>query len=263
MFRWLINLMIASLIFFPDKTFYEQPQDYGFEFEEVSLQTSDGVQLHSWYLKAQDEKGVILFLHGNAGNISGRLHKAKGWIERGISVLLLDYRSYGKSTGKIQHEKDLVIDAQTGFKWLEETKKWDTSKIILYGESLGSNPAIHLAIQYKATTLILEAPYTSFVDLGKLHYSTFPGIMTDVLLRDFQFSNIDFIHKIQTPLFIFHGTRDETCPYEMGKELYEKAPEPKYFFSISDGTHNDLPTLAGEDYWEKPWKFVQQYLHTN
>ena len=92
MIRWIANFMISSMIFFPEKTFYEKPQDYGFDWQDISIPTSDGVRLHGWFLKAQPEEGVILFLHGNAGNISGRLFKAQGWIKRGFSVLLVDYR---------------------------------------------------------------------------------------------------------------------------------------------------------------------------
>ena len=279
MFRYLVTLMITSMIFFPEKVFYEKPEDYGFDWEEVSVQTEDGVKLFGWYLKAEpsrtganapvqpsfgsgrsEARGTLLFLHGNAGNISGRLSKAKGWVERGYSVLLMDYRGYGQSEGEIQHEEDIVKDGAAALDWLLKKKNIPLSRIIFYGESLGSYPAIRLAVQHKAAALILEAPFTSFVDLAKLHYAMLPGFLASTLLKDFAFRNLDYIEKIQTPLFVLHGTGDEICPYEMGEQLFEKAPELKGFLSIPGGSHNALPIQAGEDYWQKPAAFVETCL---
>ena len=241
MFRWLINLMITSMIFFPEKTFYERPENYGLVHEDVSFQTQDGVQLHGWYLKGPPEKGVLLFFHGNAGNISGRIYKAEGWVKRGFSVFLVDYRGYGKSEGRIDHQEDVVKDAEAALSWLREVKRIPDSKIVLYGESLGSHPAIRLAVREKFAGLILEAPYTSFVDLGKLHYPLVPSS----LVADFAFPNKDYIGQLQTPLFIVHGTEDEVCPYAMSGELFEHAPSPKEFFTVTGGAHNDLPIKSG------------------
>jgi len=258
--QWIVNLMITSMIFFPEKAFYEKPEDYGFQWEDVFVQTSDGVKIHGWFLRAQEEKGVLLFLHGNAGNISGRLFKAKGWLERGFSVFLVDYRSYGQSEGTIRHGEDIMRDAEAAFRWLEVEKKISPSRMILYGESLGTYPVIRLAGQYRVAALILEAPYASFRELASIHYAMIPGFLTEMLLSDFAFPNIDVIDKIKAPLLILHGDRDEVCPYEMGQRLFAKAPEPKVLFSIPSGTHNDLPAVAGEDYWEKPVEFVKKHL---
>jgi len=256
MVRWLINLMITSMIFFPEKTFYEKPESYGLEYEDVWVQSSDGVSLHGWFLKARAEKGVILFFHGNAGNISGRLYKAEGWIKKGFSVYLLDYRGYGKSDSNIEHQDDVMKDALAAFGWLQNERKYPLSKIILLGESLGTYPAIRLAAANKAAALILEAPFTSFTALGKLHYPFVPS----PLISDFAFPNIDYIDKIKTPVFILHGTQDEICPYAMAGELFEHAPSPKEIFTITNGTHNDLPMKAGADYWDKPEEFLLKYL---
>ena len=252
MIRWFINMLLTSLIFFPDKTFYETPEQYGLAWEDVYVQTQDGVKLHGWYLEAKQAKGTVLFFHGNAGNISSRLFKAKGWADRGFSVFLIDYRGYGKSEGKIEHEKDVLEDAQAAFKWVTETKKNSLTKIVLYGESLGTNPAIRLAAEHQVGAVILEAPFTTFYDLAHTHYPFVPKM----LLKDFEFSNIDRIQDIKAPLFMLHGTRDEICSYQMGETLFQKAPEPKEFFTIPDGGHNDLPNVAGSDFWEKPYRFI-------
>ena len=250
--------MIPSLIFFPEKKFYEKPEDYQFQYENVSLQTSDQIVLHGWWIETQSPKkmGAILFLHGNAGNISHRLYKIKGWVERGFEVLLLDYRGYGKSSGKIQNQEDIVLDAHAGFGWMQEVKKIPASKTILYGESLGTYPAIRLGAENISGAVILEAPFTSFVELGRLHYPFVPS----ALIQNFAFANIEHIGNLKSPLFILHGTNDEICPYNMSGELFEKAPEPKGFLSIPNGTHNDLPISAGDDYWQKPFEFVSKHL---
>lgn len=250
--------MITSMIFFPDKTLYEKPQDYGFDWQDASVQTEDGIQLHGWYLKALEPKGAILHLHGNGGNISARLYKVKGWVERGFSVLLLDYRSYGKSQGEIKEGEDIYRDAKAGFEWVRKASALPDSKIILFGESLGSHPAVRLGAEYAVGAVVLESPYTSAVDLAKIHYAAIPG--KDFLMKDFQFRNTDIIGRLKAPLFILHGTQDEICPYEMSETLMDQAPEPKGFFSIPGGTHNDLPIRAGEDYWEKPYQFVAKYI---
>ncbi|MBU3758307.1 MAG: alpha/beta hydrolase [Candidatus Omnitrophica bacterium] len=252
----LLKLMIASMIFFPEKAFYEKPADYGLIFENALIRTSDGVDLHGWYLPAPGAKAVLLFFHGNAGNISGRLAKADGWVRRGYAVCLVDYRGYGASQGRIEHQDDVMRDAEASLEWLMKEKNWPLSKVVFYGESLGTHPAIRLGVEHSAAAVILEAPFTSFADLGKIHYPFVPS----ALVRDFTFPNEDYIAGLKAPLFILHGMEDEICPYAMAGELFEKAPLPKEFFSIADGRHNDLPIKAGEDYWDKPAAFLEKIL---
>jgi len=255
-FSWIINAMLASMIFFPDKAFYQTPEEYGFDWEDVYLQTSDEVKIHGWYLTAPNQKGAIIFYHGNAGNISYRLFKSKGWIDRGISVFLVDYRGFGKSEGKIKGAQDLLRDGQAALDWTVQTKDLPLSKIILYGESIGSFPALKLGSDNKVGAVILEAAATSLHDLARLHYPFVPK----VILNDFAMPNDEQIKDLKAPLFILHGTRDEICPYKMGQALYELAPEPKEMFSIEGGMHNDLPMVGGEDFIEKPYRFVSRYL---
>jgi hypothetical protein len=245
-------MLLTAFIFFPEKAFYETPEDYGFQWQDVYVLTSDHVKLHGWYLSASEEKGTILFFHGNAGNISHRLFKVGGWLKRGFSVCLMDYRGYGKSEGKIVHGEDLMRDAEAFFKWLREEKKQPYSKIILYGESIGSAPAVKFASEHELQAVILEAPFTSFTELASIHYPFVPK----AILKDFEFSNADRMANLKSPLFILHGIRDEICPYRMAEELFRLAPEPKGFFSVPHGGHNDLPMAAGEDFWEKPYRFV-------
>ena len=241
------------MIFFPEETFYEQPEDYGYAYENVRVETADGVNLFGWFLHAKaPEQGALLFLHGNAGNISNRLSKVKGWVDGGFSVFLIDYRGYGKSEGKINRSEDIVLDAQAGLQWLREEKKKPLSEIILYGESLGSYPAVRLGTEHPVLALVLESSFTSFLDLGRIHYPYVPK----VLLRRFEFENEKHIAAVRSPVFMLHGTEDEICPYSLSQQLFKKAPEPKEFFPIHGGNHNDLPLSAGKDFWRRPIEFI-------
>ena len=252
--RWLVNLIIGSFLFFPEKDFYALPQDFGLSQEEVSLATRDGVRLHGWFFEAPAPPATLLFFHGNAGNISGRLIKAKGWVDRGVSVFLVDYRGYGRSEGRIEEGTDLLEDARSALRWLEEVKGIPSEKIILYGESIGSYPATSLASEKKFAGLILEAPFTTLEELAKKHYSWVPGM----LLKGFEMKNQPAIAIAKAPIFILHGDQDEICPKEMGERLYESAPSPKEFYVIRGGSHNDLPEVAGEAYFEYPYRFLTQ-----
>jgi fermentation-respiration switch protein FrsA (DUF1100 family) len=250
--------MITSMLFFPEKVFLESPSDYGLSAQDVFPVTTDGVQLHGWYIPANEPKAALLFMHGNAGNISGRLHKAAGWVKRGVSVLLLDYRGYGQSQGAIQHGVDIVNDAQAGLNWLTGEKKWALGHIILYGESLGSYPVTRLAVDHTFAGLILEAPFTAFTDLASLHYPALPQFLVNGLLKEFRFDNLGFISKVQPPVFIIHGTADATCPFIMGQKLFQNAPEPKYFLKVLNAGHNNLLETAGETYWDAPHAFLSK-----
>lgn len=245
--------MIGSLLFFPEKDYNALPRDFGLVEEEVFVTTEDKVRLAAWFFPSgKAEAPALLFLHGNAGNMSGRLGKAKGWVERGVSVLLVDYRSYGKSEGKIQRGFDLVLDARAALRWLEEEKKIPASKIILYGESIGSYPAVALASEKKFAGLILEAPLTALSELARRHYGPVP----EFLIRDFAMKNEEAIQGVRAPVFILHGTQDEICPFPMGERLYELAPAPKEFYAVQGGGHNDLPEIAGPAYIENPYLFM-------
>ena len=249
--------MIRSMLFFPEKNFYEKPEDYGLLAEDVFFQTTDGVRLHGWFLKVPAPSSrFLLFFHGNAGNISGRLQKAKGWIEHGFSVLLVDYRGYGKSEGGIERGEDVLTDARASWNYLTGVKGAEPSQMVLYGESLGTHPAIVLAGEKKAAALVLEAPFTSFADLAGVHYPFVPKSF----LKGFEFFNLGPIEKIQCPVFILHGTKDEICPFALARKLFDQAPPPKEFFEIAGGTHNDLPSAAGPDFWQKPFKFIAKYF---
>ncbi len=246
--------MIASLIFFPTKDYTAVPKDYGLKSETAEILTEDNVKITGWFLPAENSVQTVFFLHGNAGNIGDRLFKAAEWVKRGYSVFLLDYRSYGNSEGKITSEEDLYKDARAGLGWLNK-KKYTNDNIILYGESIGAAPALEFS-KTKAGffAVILEAPFTSLAAVSKLHYPFVPS----AILSAFQFDNLKKISELTTPVFIVHGERDEICPHSMGKELFQAAAAVKKdFFSVHGGMHNDLPDVAGADFYDRPVHFLE------
>jgi uncharacterized protein len=254
-------MVVASMIFFPSRDITSEPNDLGIRFEDLRLKTSDGAELHGWFLHAQSTKTqdetsqlTLLWLHGNAGKISGRISKAEGWVKRGVNVLLVDYRGYGKSSGKIDAEENLHHDAQAAWTWLRDVKGIPPNDMVLYGESIGSVPAIRLAAEALARALILEAPFTSTKEMTKIHYG---GMVPDFMIKDFQMDNVSRIGGIQCPLFVIQGSEDEVVPIQMGKAIFEKAPDPKEMWIIEGGLHNDLPSRTGSQFVEKPLEFVQ------
>lgn len=254
MIRGLINLMIASMIFFPAKDFPLMPEHLGLNAQDVFVKTEDGVHLHGWFFPVEKSQFCLLLFHGNAGNISLRLPKAKAWTDRGVSVLLIDYRGYGKSEGEIKSSADLTKDAKAALDWLKRKRNYATTQIILYGESLGAVPAIELAGHELFKAVILEAPFTSLKDMAKMLY----GMAPDFLLKDFEMNNEEKITRLKSPVFFLQGTDDEVVPFSMGQRLFQLAPEPKGFFKVKGGRHNDLAEKAGEDYYAKPYEFVQR-----
>jgi uncharacterized protein len=258
MFRAFLNFVIASMIFFPVREFSARPEDFGLRAEEVLCRTEDKVNLHGWFFQADEKEKqdtpslCLLLFHGNAGNISDRLSKAQAWVKRGVSVLLIDYRGYGKSEGKIDKGNDLFQDARAAFNWLKTEKNYSSDRMILYGESIGSVPAVELASHEAFKAVILEAPFTSLKEVAKRHY----GIVPDFAIQDFLLDNESKITSLKSPLFILHGTDDEVVPFEMGRRLFDKAPDPKDFLEVKNAHHNDISMVGGADFFEAPYQFA-------
>ncbi len=244
--------MIASMIFFPTREYVADPKTSGLPYEEVICVTQDKVKLKGWFFPAPNAKSCLLFFHGNADNIGSRIPKAKEWVKRGVSVLLVDYRGYGKSEGEIKAACDLTLDAEAALAWLAKEKGIAPENIILYGESIGSVPSIELANKAKFKAVILEAPFTSVKDMAKLIY----GMAPDFMLKDFEMNNEERIRGIKSPVFIMQGSEDDVVPFSMGQKVFKNAPQPKEFFEIKGAQHNNISEVAGDEFFEKPFQFV-------
>ncbi len=202
--------------------------------EEFRVDTEDGLTLLSWYSPASDGRPTIVYFHGNGGNIGGRGYKANPLIDRGYGLLLVGYRGYGGNPGS-PSEEGLYADARAALRGLE-TAGVRPSSVVLYGESLGSGVATKMATEFSVAGVVLEALYTSVVDVAAGQYWYVP---VRTLMKD-RFDSLDRIGDINSPVLILHGDADRIIPFEHGVELFQAATEPKVFKRFEDGNHLDL-----------------------
>lgn len=229
-----LYLIQEKLIFLP--TVLEQ--DYIFEFkhsfEEVFLKTGGDAVINAIHFKTESPKGVILYFHGNAGDLSRWGNIAEYFVEQQYDVFIMDYRTYGKSTGPLS-ENALYDDAQFCYKYLKE--RYQESDISLYGRSLGTGMATYLASKNKPKQLILETPYYSIVDVAASRFPMFPVKK----LMTYTFPSYKFIQKVSCPILIIHGTQDMVVPIESGLKLFELAPNGNsVFVTVEGANHNNL-----------------------
>jgi fermentation-respiration switch protein FrsA (DUF1100 family) len=205
--------------------------------EEIRVRTSDGLTLFGWYKSpATAEKPTILWFHGNASNVAWTATRAIPYLKQGYGVLLAEYRGYSSNPGK-PSENGIYNDARAFMAWLTQQKETPANSVILYGESLGSGPAIQIAMENPTVhALVLEAPMSSAQEIAQKHYPFMPVRM---LLKD-KYDNITKIKEIKSPLIVVHGEEDTVIPYVFGKKLFDAAPEPKSMITIQGANHNDL-----------------------
>lgn len=239
-----------GLIFFPEREIYTTPDKSGFAYENIAFFAKDKTKLSGWFIPAVNSKGVILFCHGNAGNISHRMESIQIFNKIGFDVFIFDYRGYGESKGK-PSEKGCYLDAEAAWNYLIEQKKYSSDDIIIFGRSLGGTIASWLAQIHTPRKIILESTFTSVQDLGAELY---PYLPIKYISR-FDFNAIDYIQNVKCPVLIIHSRDDEIIPFTHGKKLYKYANEPKYFFEIQ-GSHNDGFFMAGDEYIKKLENFI-------
>ena len=226
----------ASLIFFPNTPSREltaSPADIDLEFESVSIKTADQVTLHGWFIPAPEEKGTLLFFHGNAGNISHRLDSIAQFQDLGLSVLIIDYRGYGKSEGRTT-EKGIYRDADAAWRYLIESRGVAASDIVIFGRSLGASVASRLAIQHQPLALILESSFTSVPDIAQ---DIYPWLPVRWLSR-LRHAARDYVRDVRCPVLVIHSRDDEIIPFHHSETIFASANEPRTLLAIR-GTHND------------------------
>jgi alpha-beta hydrolase superfamily lysophospholipase len=230
----LLYVLQEKLIFLPTKLEKNYKYSFSAPFDEVFLEANDGAQLNALHFKRREPKGVILYFHGNAGDLSRWGEIALYFVEKNFDVIIMDYRTYGKSTGSLSEEK-LFSDAQLFYEYV--LKQYAEKDIIVYGRSLGASIATHVASNNRPKKLILETPFYNLLDVAKDRFSLLP---VKQLLK-YEFASNIYIKKVKIPIAIFHGTEDEVVPYESGRKLYKVLPEvQKNFYTIKNGGHNNL-----------------------
>lgn len=217
------------------------------------IETSDGVKIHGWWVEREGSRWATLFLHGNAGNVTHRAAHIENIAAAGSSVLVLDYRGYGKSSGS-PSEQGLYRDSEAGFIYLLG-KGYRAEQIILHGESLGSAVAIDLASRRPCAGLILEAPFTSAGDVA----GTVLPVVGPLLIRSF--NSLPKIPWIRVPKFFLQGDRDEVVPLRLGQELFAAAQGPKTFWTIPGAGHNNILETAAGEYRDRLHAFYENLNH--
>jgi uncharacterized protein len=243
-------LMLAferQLIYFPFRALEAEPKALGLRHEEVMLAAEDGVRIHAWWLPLPEARLTVLLCNGNAGNMSFRLDRAQQMQRRlGVSVLLFDYRGYGRSEGRAD-EQGTYRDARAAWRFLVEEKRVPPEQVVLFGESLGAAVAVQVALERKAAALVLESAFTSIPDMARSAYPFLPPVGPLIRTR---YETITKVPKLGLPLLVLHGERDEIVPIAQGRRLFEAAGGPKRFFAIPGAHHNDTYLAGGEEYWQ-------------
>ena len=250
----LISLFQRHLIYYPSREYEGLPTDVGHEFEEVAIRAADGVKLAGWYVPCPDDKATVLFFHGNAGNISHRLHKIDLLHRLGFSVFIIDYRGFGKSEGR-PSEQGLYRDADAAWEYLTNTRGIPAERIVVMGKSLGGAVAIDLAGRRTPGALVVESTFTTLLDVARIHFRFLP---VKLILRD-RFESIHKIGAVRCPLLILHGTEDRLIPIDLAKSLFQAAPEPKRFIA-TPGDHNEAGFSYNLDYATMMAQFVEQAM---
>ena len=240
----LIWTMQRRFIYFPASG-VPAPGDIGLAgVEPVTFETSDGLRLSGWFFGASgpSPRVAVLVFNGNAGNRAHRGPLAAALRRHGFQVLLVDYRGYGGNPGA-PSERGLAADARAACAYLASRPDVDGSRLVYFGESLGTAVAVALAVEHPPAALILRSPFTSMADLGRHHY---PFLPVGLLLRD-RFAAIDRIQRIRAPLLVIAGGHDRIVPVDDSRRLYDTAVAPKTLLVLPGADHNDQELLAGDE----------------
>ena len=222
------------LIYLPD-TDREAPAEAGLSgVREVVLDTPDGARLIAWYAPPAPGKATLLYFHGNAGSLADRTDRIRRFAGAGYGVFMPSYRGYSGSTGS-PSEAAINADARLAYEHLRGLGVAERA-IVLYGESLGSGVAVRLASEHPVGAVILDAPYTSLPDVGKMLYPVMP-VRTFMVDR---FDSKKYIAAVRAPILIMHGTNDTVIPLGLGQALFEAAPEPKEMAVFKGAGHSDI-----------------------
>ncbi|NOR72660.1 MAG: alpha/beta fold hydrolase [Mariprofundaceae bacterium] len=230
-------------IYYPTREIHNTPETVGLKFQDIHLTTGDGIALHGWLIPHPNARFTLLHFHGNAGNISHRLHLYEQWHRMGLSLFAIDYRGYGKSEGT-PSEAGFYSDARAAWKELVKRQKVPASQIIIAGRSLGCAVAAKLATETKPAALVMETPFTSIPDMAAEHY---PWIIPIQFLTQTQFNTLDLIGQVDAPTMVISAENDEIVPTIMSEKIYAGANEPKQFVTLS-GNHNDFDIVSSSTY---------------
>lgn len=239
------------LLFFPDRILEAAPADFGLRAEELSIPVEDGVTLHGWWIAGRGDR-VLVWYHGNAGDIADRLSNARWFVDNlGLSVALVDYRGYGRSTGT-PDEAGVYRDGLAIYDALA-ARGVAPRDIVLLGRSLGGAVATEVALRRPAGALVLEAAFRSARAMAREHYWFVPGALVRAGM-----DNESKIGRVTIPTLFLHGDRDRIVPPDHSRRLFELAGHPGHFHIVAGAGHNDTYLVGGELYAEVWRAFLRE-----
>ena len=212
----------------------------------------DGIRLNAWWFPEPDSHFVTLFLHGNAGNVTHRIDHAHAIKSAGSGVLILDYRGYGKSKGR-PSERGLQLDADAAYDAVLQLG-YGSSAVLIHAESLGTAIAVDLAARRPCAGVILESPFASLSEMA----ATVVPIVGPLLVTGFKTKMM--IKRVRAPLLVLHGDADEIVPFSQGQAVFAAANQPKDFWQVRGAHHNDLLSVAGDEYVPRLRAFYNSFL---
>ena len=248
-------ILDRMMIYFPQRVIEATPDSVGLEYEDVYLTASDGTRIHGWHIPGESAV-TLLWFHGNAGNISHRLDNILMLHQRlGVSVLIIDYRGYGLSEGR-PSEKGIYMDADAAFGYLTGELGLDAEReVVLFGRSLGVGVAVEIATRHRVKGVMLESGFTSIREMADASGSPLP-ISLVLTLFEARYDSILKIGRVESPVMILHGDRDDTVPFWMAEKLYAAASEPKTLYPIRGAGHNDTVYVGGKAYLRALEEFI-------
>jgi fermentation-respiration switch protein FrsA (DUF1100 family) len=252
----IVFLLQGSLIYFPDvgRQILRTPKDAGLDYETVWLTAEDGVRLEAWYVPAPAARGAALHAHGNAGNIAHRVDYALLFHRLGYSLLLFEYRGYGRSEGK-PSEEGTYADARAAWRHLVTERGFPPERIVLVGESLGGAVVARLAADERPGALVLAS---SFVSVPELAAELYPWLPARRLTR-YRYDTLEALERVSCPVLIAHSRQDDIVPFRHGERLFAAVKGPKAFLELAGG-HNDGFLFTREAWREELGRFLEQHL---
>ena len=249
-----VYLMQARMLYLadvPGRSLDRTPADIGAEYRDESFEAADGVRLHGWFVPGHSDR-VLLFFHGNAGNISHRLESIRQFLQLGLSVFIIDYRGYGQSEGRTT-EQGIYRDAEAAWRHLTETNGTPDGHIIVFGRSMGASAAAYVAARHRPLALIVESSFTSVPDIAREYYPWLPVRW----LSRLRHSAEDFVRQSNAPVLVIHSRDDEIVPFHHGEAIFAAANEPRTFIEIRGG-HNDAFLRDEQNYLAGLRSFLDQ-----
>ncbi|MDX2456636.1 MAG: alpha/beta hydrolase, partial [Gammaproteobacteria bacterium] len=256
LFLYLYQSHLLFLANIPSRSVDATPADVGLAYEPMTLVASDKVKLDGWFLPVAEARGVILFCHGNAGNISHRRDSIELFHRLGLNIFIIDYRGYGKSRGK-PDEQGLYLDAATAWRYLTEEKGLPNNQILIFGRSLGGAVAARLASGVQARALILESTLSSAHDFAR---AVFPVLSRLVVMR-YDFNTAENIRRVHYPVLVLHSPADEIMPFHLGEKIFQAAHTPKHFVRMQ-GDHNNGFLQSQPEYAQEFDRWLQGIQQT-